>query len=169
MILQANTHLGFVCKDLDGTAKFYKDILGCKEKFILYHGDLIPDDPERRNRMAPELLQKLEAIREQPWIVYLEWIEGYFIELFNEPTAHLENPYSPEKFGYTHFAFVVDDIHAFYRELVEKGAESCIDILPGPCIDRNLAMWLHDPEGNRIEVHQYGEYCMQKYGKELPL
>ncbi len=31
MIVQANTHLGFNCKDLEKTQKFYIEILGCRE------------------------------------------------------------------------------------------------------------------------------------------
>ena len=38
MIVTANSHIGFNCKDLDRTQKFYEDILGCKEKFSLYYG-----------------------------------------------------------------------------------------------------------------------------------
>jgi len=32
MIVQANSHLGFVCHDLDKSVKFYEDVLGCREK-----------------------------------------------------------------------------------------------------------------------------------------
>ena len=50
MIVTANSHLGFNCKDLDRTQKFYEDVLGCREKFSLYYGDLIPEQyPERWN------------------------------------------------------------------------------------------------------------------------
>lgn len=167
MIVQANTHLGFNCKDLEKTKKFYTEILGCTEKFVLNYGDLIPDTPERLAKMDPQLLAKLEKVKDVPWLVYLEWIEGYFIELFNELDAHLDNPYNPENYGYTHFAYVVDDIHAYYQELLDKGAGEYIDIVPGPSIDRNFCMWLHDPEGNRIEVQQYGKFAMQKIGKSL--
>lgn len=166
MIVQANAHIGFNCKDLDRTARFYEEILGCHEKFSLYYGDLIPKEPERLARMKPEDLERLEKLRDVRWIVYMEWMDGYFIELFNEVDAHVENPYNPAHYGYTHFGIVVDDVDGFYQELVEKGAEEYIDLLPAPTIDRNRAMWFHDPEGNRIEVHQYGDTAMQKVGRD---
>ena len=165
MIVKANSHLGFNCKDLDRTQKFYEDILGCKEKFSLYYGDLIPKEPERLAQMTQEELDRLESIKDVRWLVYLEWMDGYFIELFNELDAYVENPYKPEHYGFTHFAFVVDDIQAFYQELLDKGAGEYVDIPPGPCIDHNWSMWFHDPEGNRIEVHQYGPNAMQLVGR----
>lgn len=171
MIVKPNAHLGFVCKDLDRTQKFYEDVLGCREKFTLYYGDLIPeDDPERLAAMDPEDLKRLKEIADVRWIVYLEWSEGFFIELFHEVGAHVENPYDPEKYGFTHYDIVVDDIHAFRQQLEERGAAGCIDIEPGPSVDRNYTMWFHDPEGNRIEVHQYGPEAMQLVGrrKERP-
>lgn len=166
MIVTANSHLGFNCRDLDRTQKFYEDVLGCREKFSLYYGDLIPrEHPERWAQMKPEDVARLEKLRNVRWIVYLEWQEGHFIELFNEVDAHVDNPYRPENYGFTHFAFVVDDIQAFYQELLDKGAGEYVDILPGPCIDNNYSMWLHDPEGNRIEVHQYGPDAYQLKGR----
>lgn len=164
MIVTANSHLGFNCKDLDRTQKFYEDVLGCREKFSLYYGDLIPKEPERLAQMKPEDIEKLEKVKDVRWIAYLEWTEGVFIELFNELDAHVENPYKPEHYGFTHFAFVVDDIQAFYQELLDKGAGACIDILPGPSLDGNWTMWFHDPDGNRIEVHQYGPDAYQIKG-----
>ena len=32
MIVTANAHIGFNCKDLDRTQKFYEDVLDCREK-----------------------------------------------------------------------------------------------------------------------------------------
>lgn len=167
MIIQANSHIGFNCKDLDASIKFYEQILGCKEKFSLYYGDMIPKDSERLSKIDPKELEHLEKIKNVRWIVYLEWMDGYFIELFNEVTAHIENLPDSTKYGYTHFGMVVDDIQAFYQELLDKGAEEYIDILPGPCIDRNKSMWFHDPDGNRLEIHEYGPTAMQKVGREI--
>ena len=165
MIVQANSHLGFYCRDLDRSVKFYEEILGCREKFSLYYGDMIPEDPEDLPKMPEEVRTKLDAVRDVRWIVYLEWKDGYFIELFNELDAWKENPFDPEKYGYTHFSFVVDDIHAFYQELIGKGAGDCIDIVPQLNCDHTWALWFHDPDGNRIEVHQYTDRSFQVVGR----
>ena len=31
MIIQPNSHIGFNCRDLDSSVKFYETVLGCKE------------------------------------------------------------------------------------------------------------------------------------------
>lgn len=166
MIVKANVHMGFNCKDLEKTAQFYKDIMGCKEAFTLYYGNLIPKDSKRLSSIPSEQLEEWKQHKNEKWIIYLEWIDGYYIELFNEYTAHVENKVDSKlNYGYTHFAFVVDDIQAFYQSLIEKGAEEYIDIKPEPAIDGNYTMWFHDPEGNRVEVQQYTERSMQKGGK----
>ena len=169
MIVTANAHIGFNCKDLDRTQKFYEDVLDCREKFSLYYGDLIPEaHPERWAQMQPEEVERLQKLRDVRWIVYLEWPgdKDRFIELFNEVDAHVDNPYRPEHYGYTHFSFVVDDIEAFHRQLIDRGAGDCVDIKPGPSLDGNWTMWFHDPEGIRIEVHQYGPESYQIYGRK---
>lgn len=166
MIVKANVHLGFNCKDLEKTAQFYKDFLGCKEAFTLYYGDLIPRDPERLAKMSAKKLEERRQRKDVKWLIYLEWIDGYYIELFNEYTVHVENKVDPKlNYGYTHFAFVVDDIQEFYQSFLEKGGEEYIETTPEKAIDGNYIMWFHDPEGNRVEVQQYTERSMQKSGK----
>lgn len=167
MITKANVHLGFNCRDLEKSVKFYTEILGCKEAFTLYYGDLIPDNPEWLAKMDPVRLEELTKLKDEKWIVYLEWADGYFIELFNEVNAYIEiEQDSTHNFGYTHFAFIVDDVHEFYNGLIEKGVEDCIELKPEPSIDGNCNMWFHDPDGNRIEVQQYTERSMQITGEK---
>ena len=168
MIILANSHIGFNCKNLAESIRFYKEVLGLKEKFRLYYGDMLPKHPEHRAKLDPQHLQELEQLKDRTWIVYLEWLDGYFIELFDEVKAHLDNLPDDIKYGYTHFALVVDDIQAFYEELIARGGKEIIDIPPQPCIDRNKSMWFHDPDGNKIEVHEYSQTAMQKVGRELP-
>ena len=165
MIVQANSHLGFVCHDLDKSVRFYEDVLGCKEKFSLYYGDMIPKNPDDLAKVPPKELARLEKLKDVRWIVYLEWLDGYFIELFHEVDAHINNPYNPANYGFTHFSFVIDDIQAFYRELLDKGLGDAIDITPQLNCDHTWAMWFHDPDGNRVEVHQYTERSFQLIGR----
>lgn len=166
-IVKANVHLGFNCRNLEKSVQFYKEILGCKEIFTIRYGDLIPkNDPKRLASIPEEQLQEWERLKDVKWIVYLEWTDGYYIELFNEVTAHVEKKVDAKNdYGYTHFAFVVEDIIQFRQSLVDKGAEACIDIEPQPSIDGNYIMWFHDPDGNRIEVQQYTELSAQITGR----
>lgn len=77
MIVQANSHLGFVCHDLDKSVQFYEEILGCREKFSLYYGDMIPPTAEERAKIPSEVMARLEELRSVRWIVYLEWIHDH--------------------------------------------------------------------------------------------
>lgn len=168
MIIQTNAHIGFVCKDLEKSIRFYETVLGLKEKFTLYYGDMIPESSEEQEKMTPECLENLRKVKDVKWIVYMEWMQGpagYFIELFNELGAHIENLPSKEKFGINHIDIVVDDIQAYYKELIEKGAAEYIDILPNKAICRGYTMWIHDPDGNQIEIHQYTPESMQLIGR----
>jgi len=56
----------------------------------------------------------------------------------------------------------MDDIHAFYQELLRKGLEDAIEVTPQLNCDHTWALWFHDPDGNRIEVHQYTQRSFQK-------
>lgn len=169
MILQANMHLGFNCKNLEKTMTFYETFFGCKEKFSLYYGDLIPQDEKRKATIEPELLAEWERLKDVKWIVYMEYQPGVFIELFNEVTAHV--PHIPEQsrdLNFTHFAILVDDLQAFYQSVLEKGGEQYVILKPQPNVDRTYGMWLQDPDGNKMEVMQYTEYSMQLIGRDLP-
>ena len=37
---------------------------------------------EERAQIPPEVMARLEQLKDVRWIVYLEWMDGYFIELF---------------------------------------------------------------------------------------
>ena len=171
MITKANMHLGFNCKDLEKSMWWYETFLGCKEKFTLYWGDLLPKDEEMRSRMDPERIAYLESIKDDKWIVYMEVMDcpGTFIELFNEPTAHI--PHLPDQavdLNYTHYAHTVDDVEAFCQSVLEKGGEEYIWLTPRLNIDRTKAMWLMDPDGNKMEFIEYNEYSMELIGRDLP-
>ena len=94
---------------------------------------------------------------------------GTFIELFNEPTAHI--PHLPDQavdLNYTHYAHTVDDVEAFCQSVLEKGGEEYIWLTPRLNIDRTKAMWLMDPDGNKMEFIEYNEYSMELIGRDLP-
>ena len=162
MIILANAHFGITCKNLEKSIEFYEKILGMKEKSALYYGDLIPENPEERKKIPPERIRKLEAVSSEKCIVYMESLQGlrgYFFELFREWGACIENLLSKKNYSLSHINIVVDDVQGFCRDLLEKGAEEYIDIWPGAGICQNYTMWIHDPDGNQIEIHEYRPTC----------
>jgi catechol 2,3-dioxygenase-like lactoylglutathione lyase family enzyme len=161
-------HLGFNCRDLEESVAFYKKFFGCTEKFTLYYGDMIPEKKEHRDALDPEFLAFLEEQRDTRWIVYQEWADGVFIELFHEISASIPHiPQQDRDLNFTHFSMLTDDIEEFYRSFLEKGGRPYVDLEPRPNVDRTYAFWFHDPDGNKIEVIQYTEYSMQKIGRAL--
>jgi predicted enzyme related to lactoylglutathione lyase len=73
--------------------------------------------------------------------------ERNFIELFQCKVDR-----SVEGYSYRHFCLEVDDINVTAPELRERGVE-VTEVKMGS--DNSWQAWLTDPDGNRIELHQY--------------
>jgi catechol 2,3-dioxygenase-like lactoylglutathione lyase family enzyme len=58
--------------------------------------------------------------------------------------------------GYGHFALQVDGLDGLYARLVDAGAGPVWDPRPAPEPGARMA-FLHDPEGNLIELIEYSE------------
>jgi len=79
--------------------------------------------------------------------VYLHVGGRNFIELFEGKVDDTTGRPS-----YSHFCLEVDDIEQTASELRTRGVE-VTDVKLGD--DGSLQAWLADPDGNRIELHQY--------------
>ena len=85
--------------------------------------------------------------------VYLHAGGRSFIELFiGEPGKPSPNQ------SYGHCCFEVDDINATVAELRECGVEAED---PRFECDKSWQSWISDPDGNRIELHQYTPQSLQ--------
>lgn len=66
--------------------------------------------------------------------------------------------------GITHFCLESDDIDAFIADMDRKGV---------PCTPKKLGCdhtwqtWLHDPDGNAFEIHQYTGQSLQQHGADV--
>jgi catechol 2,3-dioxygenase-like lactoylglutathione lyase family enzyme len=79
--------------------------------------------------------------------IYLHLGGRSFIELFKGNPQQLHQQQS-----YRHFCLEVDDIQSTASELRTRGVEVS-EIKMGS--DNSCQAWLSDPDGNRIELHQY--------------
>lgn len=78
--------------------------------------------------------------------VFLHAGNSTFIELFN-----IDEP--PQQGGlYRHLCFEVDDLAAHAADLIAKGFKT--EIVRSRS-DKTLQCWIADPDGNKIEFHQY--------------
>lgn len=152
-------HLAFNCKNQQKSVAFYRDVLGCQEKFS-FHYDTFIDIAKNSGYKVPNFAFKmLEKKKGKVWLTYLEFGDGVFIELFDQVGALIANRPAFFHNNYQHFAIIVDDIKKTKAELVSKGVQIDVDINLGA--DQTYQMWIHDPDGNKIEIMQYTENSYQ--------
>jgi lactoylglutathione lyase len=127
------THTAISVTDVEGSIRFYCDILGLTEHFRLLNDD------------------------GTTCLVYLRVAPSQFIELF--PGA--EAPHEDSKAaGVVHICLEVDDIHETHREMTSRGLTGASE--PFLAGDNSWQFWTRDPDGNPIEFHQFTPESMQK-------
>src|SRR5688572_3026799 len=135
-------HLNFVTDDLDRIVDFYVNKLGMKVKFTL--------DNEKG----------------QPFGYYFECGDSTFIEVFDQTLASEVWGGKVEKLAngtqYRHFCLEVTGLDAYCLQLKGKGVE-VTDISLG--MDNSRQAWVADPDGNQIELMEYGPSSLQLTGK----
>jgi catechol 2,3-dioxygenase-like lactoylglutathione lyase family enzyme len=135
-------HLNFVTNDLSRIIDFYVNKLGMQIKFTL------------DNKQG------------QPFGYYFECGNSTFLEFFDQKMA-------AEVWGgqvaeltigtrYKHFCLEVTGLAEFCKELKNKGV-SVSEISTG--MDNSRQAWITDPDGNQIELMEYGHSSLQLTGK----
>ena len=135
-------HLNFVTNDLSKIIDFYVNKLGMKVKFTL------------DNKQG------------QPFGYYFECGNSTFLEFFDQKMA-------AEVWGgqvteltigtrYKHFCLEVTGLDEFCKELKNRGV-AVTDISTG--MDNSRQVWITDPDGNQIELMEYGHASLQLTGK----
>ena len=128
-MIKGIAHNALKVADMEKSLHFYCDILGLKKAF------------ETNNDKG------------EPWIVYLKVADGAFIELFYGGTPYPEGKYAGDLIGYHHFCLETDDIFALAQRLQGFGIIDKAE--PGLGRDTNHNLWIHDPDGNAVEIVQY--------------
>lgn len=128
-------HIAIRSRDLDESLRFYKDILGLEEAFRLCGED------------------------GKPYIVYLYIAPGQFIELF--PNGTKLGDHGREVIGFVHTCLEVEDVQAAFALMKERGAPIDSEIIIGNAKCKQF--WLHDPDGNPIELMELPPESMQAH------
>ena len=134
-------HLNFVTNDLEGIIDFYVNKLGLKVKFTL-------NDKQGR-----------------PFGYYFECGSATFIEFFDQAMAVAEWGGSVELLTagtrYKHFCLEVVGLDEFCAQLSANGVEVSVISLG---LDNARQAWITDPDGNAIELMEYGPASLQLIG-----
>jgi len=89
-------------------------------------------------------------------LVYLHVAGDRFIEVFpNGP-----DPAKAQRGSFMHLCLLTDDLKGTVESLRAAGVP--IDIEPKMGLDNNWQAWLHDPDGNSIELMQLEETSPQR-------
>jgi catechol 2,3-dioxygenase-like lactoylglutathione lyase family enzyme len=131
-MIKGIAHLAFQVKDMEKSIQFYEKAFGFKRKFSLH------DD------------------KGQPWIEYLSVNPTQFIELFYANNALAQHPQTS---SYQHLCIEVEHIEEVAAILNKKGIPLLHPLILGK--DNNYQCWVQDPDGNPIELMQYGKDALQ--------
>jgi len=134
-------HLNFVTDDLNRIIDFYVNKLGMKVKFTL-------NDKKGR-----------------PFGYYFECGNATFLEFFDQAMAAEEwggqVAVLTEGTRYRHFCLEVVGLDDYCKKLKSKGVEVS-NISMG--MDNSRQAWIADPDGNAIELMEYGPLSLQLTG-----
>jgi lactoylglutathione lyase len=134
-------HLNFVTNDLEKIIDFYVDKLGMQVKFTL-------------NNKAGE-----------PFGYYFACGDTTFLEFFDQAMAAEVWGGKVEELNigtrYRHFCLEVTGLDEFCATLKSKGVE-VTEISLG--MDNSRQAWIADPDGNAIELMEYGYSSLQLSG-----
>jgi len=131
-MIKAIAHLAISVADMETSMRFYSEALGFKPKFSL-------KDEQGR-----------------PWIEYLEVAKDQFVELFYASVR--KNDFARQSFQ--HVCFEVTDIEAHAKRIADSGWKLVHPVSMG--LDFNKQCWTVDPDGNPIELMEYGEKALQR-------
>jgi lactoylglutathione lyase len=127
-------HIAIRARDIEATAKFYREVLGMPEEF----------------RMQDPTGTKLGS-------VHMFVAPSQYIEIFPNGT----DEFSPGEhtIGYSHLCLEVDDLAKTLAEVRGRGAPIDTELKKG--YSKCLQFWTHDPDGNRIEFMELPPDCLQ--------
>ena len=138
-MVQKLHHTGFVVKNVEESTAFYRDVVGLS---------LI----RAYERMGTGIDQVVGYENAHLSAAILDIGGGHILELIQYVNPSSEDRPTEERnvLGATHLALLVDDIHAMYARLAEKGGQVMnppAELEPG-----RIACYLQDPDGNWIEL-----------------
>lgn len=140
-------HTGYTVSDLDRSVAFYRDLMGL---------EVLAEQEKQGGYLAaivgyPDAHVKMAHLRAPA--------SGHVLELFQYIAPEGEKPerIEPRDVGTAHLCFLVDDLDAVYRRLVDAGVETFVS--PPVLVDTGIntggyGIYLRDPDGIVLEIFQ---------------
>ncbi len=117
-------HLALKVRDLEKSLDFWRDRVGFQE------------------------MHRLKRDNGETWLVYLRITDEQYLEIF--PGAATDQAPGEEANGVLHICLDIVDLDEEIERLQKAGVTIVSPIKGG--IDNNRGAWIHDPDGNRIEL-----------------
>jgi catechol 2,3-dioxygenase-like lactoylglutathione lyase family enzyme len=140
-------HTGYTVSDLDRSVAFYRDLMGM---------EVVAQQEKQGGYLAaivgyPDAHVRMAHLRVPG--------DDHVVELFQylAPAGAVPERIEPRDVGTAHLCFVVDDLPAAYRRLVEAGVETFVS--PPVEVDTGIntggyGIYLRDPDGIVLEIFQ---------------
>ena len=143
------SHTNIISKDWQKLAQFYNDVFGCE-----------PVYPERD--LKGEWIDRVTGIKDvRIRGIHLRlpgYTDGPTLEIFqyNRPDESSEMP-AINKVGFSHIAFLVEDVRLFYDRLLANGGSTLGELLEKEIegVGVLTVVYARDPEGNIIEIQNW--------------
>lgn len=143
-------HVNLVARDWKRLSEFYTEVFGCRTK------------PPQRN-LSGEWLDKATSLSES----HIEGVHLYLpgsgenaptIEIFQYGDEVSNESKTPNKEGFGHIAFAVDDVEECIDTIVRNGGGLVGEIVDAeiPGAGKIHFAYARDPEGNIIEIQRWG-------------
>lgn len=155
MEISSLMHVSFFTDQIDTIRDFYENKLGIKAKMIVRY-------KRYKGKGNPLWSEKAETDPEGICIIYFEVAPNQFIEFFPKADNQGEHIAPNQNLGYSHFSLLVDNIYKAREELISVGIAIDQEIKKGD--SETYQMWIHDPDGNNIEIMQFTENSEQVKG-----
>ena len=126
-------HPAIRAKDIEETAKFYREIIGLKEAFRMHNGE--------GNGLSA---------------IYMYIAKSQFIEIFPNGSGEQSGD---NDVGIKHICIEVKNASLFQEELRARGAPIDRELKTG--FSKCLQFWTHDPDGNKIEFMELPPESLQ--------
>lgn len=155
MKFESLMHVSFFTDQMDVIRDFYENKLGIEAKMIVRY-------KRYKGTQNPYWSEKAETDPEGICIIYFEVAPRQFVEFFPKVDGQGAHIVPNQDLGYSHFSLLVEDIYKAREELIAAGIAIDQEISKGK--SETYQMWIHDPDGNNIEIMQFTENSEQLKG-----